>query len=299
MRYSTAAAFRDALEHRLNTRATERQIAVNVLRKQAAIDRFLARLAVAAPGRWVAKGAYAIDLRLGSRGRATRDVDLERSDDAEAALHDMRAASAVDLGDYFRFGVERSRQRVPHEHDRAVRFLVAADLAGRRFDNFTVDVALGEPLVAMPDLIDGPDLLAFAGIPRTRVPAIPLEVQIAEKVHAYTRVYRAGRRNTRVKDLVDLAYIARISTMDGEKLSAALRRTFATRRAHEKPEALPPPPAEWAVPYRLLAETLGLPAELAQGYRIAAALVDPVLEGDNLRTWNPAAQRWRAPSEHA
>ena len=57
-------------------------------------------------------------------------VDLERSDDAEAALHDMRAASAVDLGDYFRFGVERSRQRVPHEHDRAVRFHVAADLAG-------------------------------------------------------------------------------------------------------------------------------------------------------------------------
>ena len=70
MRYSTAAAFRDALEHRLNLRATERQIAVNVLRKQVAIDRFLARLAVVAPGRWVVKGAYAIDLRLGSRGRA-------------------------------------------------------------------------------------------------------------------------------------------------------------------------------------------------------------------------------------
>ena len=299
MRYSTAAAFRDALEHRLNTRATERQIAVNVLRKQVAIDRFLARLTVAAPGRWVVKGAYAIDLRIGSRGRATRDVDLERSDDAEAALHDMRAASAVDTGDYFRFGVERSRQRAPHDHDRAVRFHVTADLAGRRFDNFTVDVAFGEVLVDVPDLLDGPDLLAFAGIARTRVPAIPLEVQIAEKVHAYTRVYAGGRRNTRVKDLVDLAYIARISTMDAGKFSAALRRTFATRRAHEKPEALPPPPAEWAVPYRLLAETLGLPAELAQGYRIAAALVDPVLEGDNLRTWNPAAQRWRAPSEHA
>ena len=76
MRYSTAAAFRDALEHRLNLRATERQIAVNVLRKQVAIDRILARLAVVAPGRWVVKEAYAIDLRLGSRGRATRDVDL-------------------------------------------------------------------------------------------------------------------------------------------------------------------------------------------------------------------------------
>ena len=164
MRYSTAAAFRDALEHRLNTWATERQIAVNVLRKQVAIDRFLARLTVAAPGRWVVKGAYAIDLRLGSRGRATRDVDLERSDDVEAALHDMRDASSADVGDFFRFVVERSRQRVPREHDRAVRFHVAADLAGRRFDNFTVDVAFGELLV------DAPDLLAFAGIPRSAFP---------------------------------------------------------------------------------------------------------------------------------
>lgn len=294
MRYSTAAAFRDALEHRLNMRATERQIAVNVLRKQVAIDRFLARLAVAASGRWVVKGAYAIDLRLGSRGRATRDVDLERSDDADAALHDMRAASAVDLVDYFRFGVERSRQRVPHEHDRAVRFHVTAELAGRRFDNFTVDVAFGDEVVDVPDLIDGPDLLAFAGIPRARVPAIPLETQIAENVHAYTRVYASGRRNTRVKDLVDLAHIARMSAMDAGKLSTALRRTFATRRAHQKPDALPPPPAEWAVPYRLLAETLGLPAELSKAHRIAAALLDPVLQADYLSTWNPVAQRWRA-----
>ena len=282
MRYSTAAAFRDALEHRLNLRATERQIAVNVLRKQVAIDRFLARLAVVAPGRWVVQGAYAIDLRLGSRGRATRDVDLERSDDAAAALRDMRDASSADMGDYFRFGVERSQRRIPGDHNRGSRFLVAADLAGRRFDTFTVDVAFGELLVDIADLIEGPDLLAFAGIPRTRVPAIPLERQIAEKVHAYTRV----------KDLVDLAHIARMSEMDGTKLCAALRRTFATRGTHELPTELPIPPAEWAVPYRVLAGTLGLPAELAEAYRIAAALVGPALQGHDLGTWSPGAQRW-------
>ena len=299
MRYSTAAAFRDALEHRLNLRATERQIAVNVLRKQVAIDRFLARLAVVAPGRWVVKGAYAIDLRLGSRGRATRDVDLERSDDAAAALRDMRDASSADMGDYFRFGVERSRQRIPGDHNRGSRFLVAADLAGRRFDTFTVDVAFGEVLVDIADLIEGPNLLAFAGIPRTRVPAIPLELQIAEKVHAYTRVYGSGRRNTRVKDLVDLAHIARMSEMDGTKLCAALRRTFAARRTHELPTELPFPPSEWAVPYRVLAGTLGLPAELAEAYRIAAALVGPALQGQAIGMWNPVTQHWTAPRERA
>ena len=299
MRYSTAAAFRDALEHRLNTWATERQIAVNVLRKQVAIDRFLARLAVAAPGRWVVKGAYAIDLRLGSRGRATRDVDLERCDDAVAALLDMRDASALDAGDYFRFGIERSRRPVPRDPNGGSRFLVAAELAGRRFDNFTVDVAFGERLADLPDLIEGSDLLAFAGIPRTRVPAIPLELQVAEKVHAYTRIYGAGRRNTRVKDLVDLAQIARMSEMDGAKLCAALRRTFTTRRTHEAPVELPTPPAEWAIPYRVLAETLGLPPELAAAHRIAAALVGPAFQGQVIGTWNPVAQRWHAPRECA
>ena len=166
---------------------------------------------------------------------------------------------------------------------------MGADLAGRRFDSFTVDVAFGELLVDVPDLIEGPDLLAFAGIPRTRVPAIPLELQIAEKVHAYTRV----------KDLVDLAHIARMSEMDGTKLCAALRRTFAARRTHELPTELPFPPSEWAVPYRVLAGTLGLPAELAEAYRIAAALVGPALQGQAIGMWNPVTQHWTAPRERA
>lgn len=295
MRYATAAAFRDALEHRLNTRATARQIAVNVLRKQVAIDRFLARLAVAAPGRWIVKGAYAIDLRLGSRGRATRDVDLARQDDAAAALHDMRDAGAVDVGDYFRFVVERSRRSLGRDRHGASRFRVDADLAGRRFDTFAVDVAVGEIPASEPDLIEGPDFLTFAGIPRTRLPAIPLELQIAEKVHAYTRIYSAGRRNTRVKDLVDLVHIARMSAVRGPELSAALRGTFATRRTHDLPDALPPPPVAWAVPYRVLAATLDLPIDLAAAHSVAADLLEPALRGDVTGIWDPVAQCWPRP----
>ena len=73
--------------------------------------------------------------------------------------------------------------------------------------------------------------------------------------------------------------------MDGTKLCAALRRTFAARRTHELPTELPFPPSEWAVPYRVLAGTLGLPAELAEAYRIAAALVGPALQGQAIGMW--------------
>ena len=293
MRYATAAAFRDALEHRLRTRATEHLVGVNVLRKQVAIDRFLARLTIAAPGRWVVKGAYALDLRLGSRGRATRDVDLTRTDSAEEALRDMHEASATVGDDHFQFAVELSRRSLRPDNEQTSRFRVAADLAGRRFDDFTVDISFGELMEDEPDLIEGPDLLAFAGIPPTRVPAISLELQIAEKVHAYTRIYGTGRRNTRVKDLVDMVLIARKSKVRGPELSAALRWTFTARHTHDLPDALPNPPAEWAVPYRLLAETVGVPVDLAGAHRLAANLVGPALRDTSTGMWEPTDQDWR------
>ena len=56
---------------------------------------------------------------------------------------------------------------------------------------------------------------------------------------------------------------------------------------------------EWAVPYRVLAGTLGLPAELAEAYRIAAALVGPALQGQAIGMWIPVTQHWTAPRERA
>jgi hypothetical protein len=50
----------------------------------------------------------------------------------------------------------------------------------------------------------GPDLLAFADIEPVLAPSFPLELQIAVKVHAYTRdCGQSGNASTRVKDLVD------------------------------------------------------------------------------------------------
>ena len=100
----------------------------------------------------------------------------------------MQEASAAVGDDHLRFGVERSRRSFRQDTEQTSRFRVAADLAGRRFDDFTVDSSFGEVMVDEPDLIEGSDFPAFAGIPRTRVPAIPFEFQIAEKVQAYTRI---------------------------------------------------------------------------------------------------------------
>ena len=73
--------------------------------------RLLARLrCVAVAGnRWVLKGALALDHWLGPGTRTTKDVDLGRSDDHEAAKADFLSAQAADLGGFFVFASNGDR----------------------------------------------------------------------------------------------------------------------------------------------------------------------------------------------
>jgi hypothetical protein len=145
-------------------------------------------------------------------------------------------------------------------------------------------------------MLNGPDLLSFADIEPVAAPSLPLELQVAEQVHAYTRGYgQSGTASTRVKDLVDLALISSGSSVDADRLSRALRETFALRDRHELPWPLPPRPPDWLVPYARMAQEVGLAAELARGYELAAGLLDPVLSGElGGAVWDPAAQGWVA-----
>jgi hypothetical protein len=138
-----------------------------------------------------------------------------------------------------------------------------------------------------------PNLLAFAGIGPVTVKALPLELQIAEKLHAYTRTYEGDLPSSRAKDLVDLALIAALFPLKATPLHEAIHATFAHRGTHPLPRTLPPPPGDWRTAFRRLAETVGVPPELADAYAEAAALFNPILTGSNLTgTWDPGRGRW-------
>jgi hypothetical protein len=294
VRYTTAAAFRTALEQRLLAAARQRDIPLVRLRKLVAFERLLARLRVVAPDRWILKGAVALHLRLGARFRSTKDMDLGRWDNERAATDDFIAAQQVDLGDYFRFTVEKSAKLDELLEGTAVRYLVSSHLAGRRFEELTVDVGFGDPLVVEPERLRGPDLLSFAEIEGTEVPVLPLEQHVAEKVHAYTRGYAGGRPSTRVKDLVDLVLILSLFPFGAARLRSALDETLGARGTHPVPSALPPPPTEWRLGYRRMAAEVGMDPELSAGYQGARVFLDPILAGtvpDDAR-WDPARQAW-------
>ena len=73
MRYKTPRAFERALSDRLKRQAAEEGVDLDRLRKRVAFERFLARLFHQAPYRWVLKGGYALELRLGGQSSASSE----------------------------------------------------------------------------------------------------------------------------------------------------------------------------------------------------------------------------------
>ena len=100
--YASPAAMRAALEQRLLAQSRSAKLPLGRLRKEAAIQRLLARIAAEAPAdSWALKGGIAMIARVGDRARATSDADATWRA-GEQMLHDMLdRASMLDLNDTF------------------------------------------------------------------------------------------------------------------------------------------------------------------------------------------------------
>ena len=195
------------------------------------------------------KGAFALDLRLGLRTRTTKDIDLAGADDEQIATADLIATQAIDLHDHFSLDVTRTPVLDRAEAFRAVRYNVTAELAGRRFEQFPVDVALSEHPTAPSERLPIPSLLDFADIQPIEMPVIALEQHIAEKIHAYTATYGPQQQpSTRIKDLIDLLLIADLATPHAKGLRDSLDATFRSRARQPLPSAFPAPPPGWTTP---------------------------------------------------
>ncbi|MCB9662820.1 MAG: nucleotidyl transferase AbiEii/AbiGii toxin family protein [Alphaproteobacteria bacterium] len=293
-RYARPQAFRAALEERIrsHTRVTGRSH--NRFRLRLVMDRFAARVVQVFGDHVVLKGGMVLELRL-QGARSTRDLDLHLTAPSAETLAHLQEAGRRDLGDHLTFEVvpDPRHPTIDAEGMRyeGLRFRVQARLGGLRYsDPFGVDAAFAEPMTGDPDEIRGSDFLGFAGIDAPSLRVYPVETHIAEKLHAYTMP--RSRPNSRVKDLPDIALLARARALDASELRYALRQTFDHRGIHPVPSQVPPPAEAWRVPYRRMAEQDRLPwSDLDAVHQAVASFLDPVLGGGRGR-WTVETWSW-------
>lgn len=289
-KYASPSAFRAAIETRLRTYARKAEVPVTAVRRQASLERLIVRLMRVAPDRWALKGGLALDTRLGARARTSMDMDLDHARGSIAAREDLQRATNEDVQDNFSFAITAVEELREAGVNLAERYRIECSVAGTLFETLQVDVTITPPEVWDAQPARRPGLLADVGLGPIDLLLVPLERQVAEKLHAYTREYNGA--STRVRDLVDFVLVRTFERIDAQQLRKVITETFTRRKTHKMPESFPPPPTDWEVSYRREAEAVGITTSLTEGHRLAAEWLDPVLRGKAEGSWNPERGGW-------
>ncbi len=218
--------------------ASIRQRLLNLARRQVtdfervlqryAVERFLYRLSASDEvDRFTLKGAALLRVWTGQELRPTRDIDfLARGARDEAAIRTaLRAVCRIScredgvVFDPATISITSIRIDQPDGGCRArirgslgrIRLAVPVDIG------FGDVVTLGRREENYPTLLD---------LPAPRLWTYPRETLVAEKFHAMASL---GDRNSRVKDLWDIACLARRFRFDGDILRTAIAETFRHR----------------------------------------------------------------------
>ena len=234
----------------------------------------LERAAASGQPRFMVKGGVALELRLGNRARATKDIDLVLlvGDDDLARTIERAVTGEVYQGFTFR------RKGEPMLLDNGTANLeFAASYRGGAWTTVVVDIARAEPGESEMERLPAIPLKEAFGITGpVDLPCLPLRLHIAQKLHGMTLPPRSGKRNERFRDLVDLLLMEELVT-DYRGLRDACEMVFRSRGTHEWPPTLAVPP-HWVDPFARQARELDLPAADADaGMKRVRAFVERIL----------------------
>ncbi|GAB3742695.1 nucleotidyl transferase AbiEii/AbiGii toxin family protein [Microlunatus parietis] len=297
--YSTATAFHRALLDRFKAIAkSDPRYSVNQLQRHFAYDRVLARCFTAPDADlWVLKGAGALLSRL-QHARHSRDLDLYYADSdhgVEHAAAALRAALDRDIGDRFNFSVSRIVPLL--EEAKGCRVHLAAMLGRKEFSVFHVDVVVTTAMTLAAERAAPLTPVQIDGLVRPDYRVFPIVDHLADKLCAMVSTHvQQGRVNasSRVKDLVDIALIARSHRMAGVQLRRAIVTGFAFRGMTMPARFQVPDPVAWRAGYPKSAASAPAPVpSYEDAVDLATRLLDPVLAGRVEGTWEPEARQWR------
>lgn len=220
--------------------------------------------------RFLLKGGTYLELRLGVRARATKDVDtLFRGDFDEV----IRVLDDALREPFDGVSFKRTEPTIIEVSGRSVkprRLDVLLQLRGRTWRRITVEIAADEGAAgSRPESFPPPPLTHFGLTNPPETAGIAIDYQIAQKIHACTDPHSDEIPNERVRDVVDL-HLLKSAFYESGDLGALARacRDIFNARAREaattreiEPRSWPPSVAahrHWQGDYSAYAEAVGL-----------------------------------------
>ena len=295
-----------SIRQRLLNLSREQGIRFNNVLQRYAAERFLYRLSVSTEvDRFTLKGAALLRVWIRQEMRPTLDVDflavgLEDHAAIRSALEAVCGTPCSEDGVVF----DRETMRIANIRDDQAHGGVRARLHGRLGQArlaLQIDIGFGDVITPGPEQQDYPTLL---DLPAPRLWTYPRETVVAEKFEA---MVSRDETNSRVKDLWDVACLARRFAFEGETLRTAIAETFRHRGTSfttERPSALLPVyyddaarAQHWEVLQRQIATDAHGPARLVDAgdelRRFLGPICDSLIDGiPFLQAWLPGGP-WR------
>jgi hypothetical protein len=217
------------------------------------------------------KGGVMIELTLGLRARATRDLDAVFRAEFRTWLDQLDGAIRQPVGDFTLTRTEP--EQIKRTSSQRLQLII--DYRGRRWAQVPLEVAPAE----VPDVLEvehvGPLRISQLGLPEPEsVAVVGPRYQIAQKLHACTERFKTGPENDRFRDLMDLLLLRDVLTdADLPRVREACLRIFKARDKHSWPPTVTVYES-WRAPYREMAREESFEVEAVEE---AAALVTEMI----------------------
>jgi Nucleotidyl transferase AbiEii toxin, Type IV TA system len=217
------------------------------------------------------KGGVMIELRLGLRARATRDLDAVFRAEFSTWLDRLDGAIRQPVGDFALTRTEPEQIRQTNTW----RLQLIIDYRGRRWAQIPLEIASAE----VPDVLEvehvRPLRISQLGLPEPEsVAIVGPRYQIAQKLHACTERFATGPENDRFRDLMDLLLLREVlADADLPRVREACVRIFEARKKHSWPPSVTVYES-WRAPYREMAREERFEIEEVED---AAALVTEMI----------------------
>ena len=299
-----------SVRQRLLNVARDKGVDFNRVLQRYAAERFLYRLSASGEvDRFILKGAALFRVWDEQEPRPTRDVDFlalgpEDHVTIRTAVEAICGIPCPEDGVVFDSATIQIDNIRDEQQYGGLRVQIQGSL-GQAWLHLQVDLAFGDVIIPDREEQDYPTLLAM---PVPRLWTYPRETLVAEKFEAMVSL---GITNSRVKDLWDIACLARRFAFDGETLRTAIEETFRRRRtslAGERPMALLPRYYEdttreqqWQALQRQIGTATDGPARLVDAGEELRSFLGPVcnslIEGRPFTQVWPAGGAWRPGSQ--